>query len=199
MEEHDEGDYIESKQRSLITGAPYTTLDQDRKGVMTLCFEKGKSDHASLVFEYFSSKNPHEISLSMVHCWQEDDGSCFKGKKEIRIESRVDTLKKVYRAVKKSTTESDKYVPATYTRYASWILPNDQLMRGVAQAEEDTTKNESYSPIGYVSKIMKVAGLNSIDFSFLTSESESNLKDLVDKFAQPRPKYTVINLPNYEN
>ena len=172
---HDDDDLILSKQRFLISGVPYNGIDTD-KGVMTLCFKKMEKlefnwenafdlrtlfslDHASLVFEYFSPQRPKEIALNMVHFGKEDDCCGFGGVETVKIDSNIDTLKKLYRSVNTSLTR-DEYVPATYTRYASWIISNDELLKGMRQAEKDAP--HSY-PLRLISKNPSLKDLEKIE------------------------------------
>ena len=216
---HDDDDLILSKQRFLISGVPYNGIDTD-KGVMTLCFKKMEKlefnwenafdlrtlfslDHASLVFEYFSPQRPKEIALNMVHFGKEDDCCGFGGVETVKIDSNIDTLKKVYRAVNTSLTR-DEYVPATYTRFESWTLPNDKLVKGYQQAESDVDNlNGSYNCVEYVSKIMKIVGLQNVEFNTgLTKTSltsSENLRFLVDFHIKPMPNYdeNYTIYPNY--
>ncbi len=194
--EHDQNDLQLSKQTSLMSRHPYASLNQEpKKGVMTLCFKE--QEKASLVFEVFLPATPNEISLRMIHYGQEDDCCGFGGEKKVMIDSSIDTLKKVYRAVEVSNINNSRsYIPATYTRYASWIISNDRLIQGLVQAEQDQSSNDSYNSIKYVSKIMKIAGLNNVDFG-LWKKKANNLKLLVDSHIQPRPDYTNVNLPAY--
>jgi len=220
MIEHDENDLELSKRSFLISDAPYNGIDRD-KGVLTLCFKKTEKlpfnwdnifkrqtyvsfDHAALVFEFLTPKNPHEITASMVHYSQEDECLCFKEKEKVNIESTVNTLKKAYRAVKTSLTQLDEYVPATYTRFESWTLPNDKLVKGYQQAESDVDNlNGSYNCVEYVSKIMKIVGLQNVEFNTgLTKTSltsSENLRFLVDFHIKPMPNYdeNYTIYPNY--
>lgn len=197
--ECDENDLQTSKRAALISGVPYEDLNRDRKGVMTLCFRKqeGTYDHTSLVFEMFTPTTSPEISLKMIHYGQEDDCCGFGGKKRIMIDGHADTLKKVHRAIEVSNVTGDKkFVPAKYTRYASWIVLNEQLVKGLVQAEEDQKHDNSYNCVKYVAKIMRTVGLNNVDFGWWSTKPE-NLKLLVDSHIQPKPDRTTANLPQY--
>ncbi len=193
VHEYDENDLQLSKRTSLMSNHPYASLNQEpKKGVMTLCFKKqeGTYDHTSLVFEMFLPATPNEISLRMIHYGQEDDCCGFGGKKKIMIDNSIDTLKKVYRAVEVSNINNSRsYVPATYTKYASWVISNDELIKGLGQAEQDQKLNKSYNCVKYVSRIMRTVGLVNVDFGWWTTKPD-NLKLLVDKHITPKPDYT---------
>jgi hypothetical protein len=186
MIEHIENDLEISRKAPLISSVPYEKLVQNennKMGVITLCFAKQKGssfDHASLVFEMFLPEKQNEISLLMIHYAMGD------GNMKVKVENHIETLKMAHRAVKTTITNNSKtYLPATHKKYASWIISNDTLIKGFNQAKEDTNKKDSYNCVGYVSKIMRIVGLE-VNFGWW-SERADNLKLLVDKHIKPEP------------
>lgn len=190
--EIDENDLNLSKKNFLISGAPYGELQQNKKGTITLCFkqQEGEYDHTSLVFEMFLPTTSDEISLKMIHYGREDDCCGFGGKEKIIIDGHTDTLKKSYKAVKVSNISGNKEdMPASHKKYASWIVSNDNLLKGLIKAEEDQDKN--YSPgncVKYVKRIMETVGLRDIDFGWWITKPD-NLKLLVDSYIKPKYNY----------
>lgn len=190
--EVDKEDLNLSKKNFLISGAPYEELQQNKKGAITLCFkqQEGEYDHTSLVFEMFLPTTSDEISLKMIHYGREDDCCGFGGKEKIIIDGHTDTLKKSYKAVKVSNISGNKEdMPASHKKYASWIVSNDNLLKGLIKAEEDQDKN--YSPgncVKYVKRIMETVGLRDIDFGWWTTKPD-NLKLLVDSYIKPKYSY----------
>jgi len=191
--EIDENDLNLSKKSFLISSAPYEELRQNRNGTLTLCFkqpEGGGYDHTSLVFEMFLPTTSDQVSLRMVHYGREDDCCGFGGKEKIMIDNHMDSLKKSYRAMKISNVTADKeYVTASHKKYASWIVSNENLLKGLIKAQEDQEKN--YSPgncVKYTKRIMETVGLRDIDFGWWTTKPD-NLKLLVDSYIQPKYYY----------
>lgn len=184
--EADEKDLNLSKKSFLVSGSSYEVLKQKKQGALTLCFTK--ADEASLVFEMFLPKIPNETSLKMIRYSLEDD-CCGGGKSKVIIEGHTDTLKKSYRSVRVSNVSGDKeYTPASHNKYASWIVSNDDLLKGLIKAEEDQKTN--YNPsngITYVARIMRSVGLD-VDFGWWRKKP-SNLKLLVNSYIQPQYNY----------
>jgi hypothetical protein len=195
MYEHDEEDLKASKKTpTIISSVKYEQLiqqNQAKKGIVTLCFAKQKKsvfDHVSLVFEMFHpTKNPNDITLLMIHYAGIND-MCEKNLRP-KIETHIDTLKLAHRAIKDSFTSSSKmYVSGPHKKYASWILPNDMLIKGLQQVEKDINegKSNAYNCVQYVCKIMRIVGLKKVNFGWWTERAE-NLKCLVDDYIEPKP------------
>ena len=190
--EVDEEDLKLSKKNFLISGAPYEELKQNKKGAITLCFkqQEGEYDHTSLVFEMFLPTTSDELSTRMVHYGRNDECCGGGGSQGVMIDSPTDTLKKSYRAVKVSNISGNKEdIPASHKKYASWIVSNDNLLKGLIKAEEDKDKgNFSGNCVKYVKRIMETVGLEKVDFGFWTTKP-SNLKLLVDSYIEPKYNY----------
>jgi hypothetical protein len=191
---HDEDDLKLSKKTPIISGISYEELNKnDKKGVITLCFKKTQKEnehgHASLVFEMLLPEKQNEISLSRIH-YEESEGECLPGKGKVKIDSTENTLIRIYRGKSSNNT----HVPAEHERYASWIISNDKLMEGYKQAEKDTEKNDSYTCVKYVSKIMRIVGLEGVSF-WGWRRNTQNLKTLVDQYIKPKPDRTQASFP----
>lgn len=191
--EPDEKDLELSKRSFLISGAPYEDIKNSNKGVMTLCSKEVKGaifDHTSLVFEMFLPKNPHETYLTMIHFGREDDCCGFGGTEKIMLDEHSKTLFKIRGGVEiDPLTYQKQKTPASYIKYASWIISNDDLIKAFTIARED--KNTGYSPgncTKYIKRIMETAGLENVNFGFW-STTASNLKILADEYI--RPKYDI--------
>ncbi|MBA3814407.1 MAG: hypothetical protein H0X26_07975 [Alphaproteobacteria bacterium] len=203
-----------SKRSFLISGMSYNENDRS-KGAMTLCFKTIESrfggidyqyEHAALVFEMFFPKIDNDVHVQMIH-YVYDDGS-FWGRERNRpwIDHTDPTLRNVYRACATPHFLSGEkhYQSAKYTRYASWSLPTEDLIKGYNLAFDDVNAHEenrelenSYSSITYVKRIMQAVGLKNVDFGWWR-ENGDNLKILVDQYITPRPDYTQyeeITLP----
>ncbi|MBA3814408.1 MAG: hypothetical protein H0X26_07980 [Alphaproteobacteria bacterium] len=201
-----EEDMKESKKSFLISGFPYDKNNK-RNGVMTLCFKKPigqiqcEYEHPSLVFEMFFSALPNDVSVHMIH--YSGDSCCCGWDMSPTIDDMPPTLINVYRGwTSDMTTEKKLSRPAPYARYASWSLPNEDLIKGYTLAFEDIKAHEaksarSYSRTDYVVRIMKEVGLRNVKFGYWRANSD-NLKILVDQYITPRPDCTLyeeINLP----
>lgn len=197
--EADETDLELSKRRFLISDAPsYADLKQKNCGVMTLCIKENKGNdscelltyaHAALVFEYFSPEAPEQISLCMVHSGRQEDCCGFGGKQITIIDNRADTLKKVYRVIKTAGAEKC-FLPATYTRYASWIMPNDALLKGLSAALKKNVDHGNC--VKFVTGIMKETGLQNVNFGYWLTTPE-NLKIIVTHYSRPLPNWKVFS------
>lgn len=193
----DEKDMALSKTSFLISGYPtYAELKQKNRGMLTLCIKENKTkdfcdflvfDHPALVFEYFSPRASEEISLCMVHFGRQGDCSGVGGRQRIIIDNRRNTLKKVYRVLKIAGDEK-RYIPGGYTRYASWIIANDLLLKGLSHAlDAQTKRGANYGNcVKFVAKIMQETGLQNVDFGYWFTTAE-NLKILVTDYIKPLP------------
>lgn len=152
MIDADEADIELSKRSFLISGVPYEEKNKGN-GVMTLCFKDSTSDHVALVFEMFHSSSPNDISVYMIHYNGEID-CFFCGNRRPHVENAKSTLINAYRGL---TIEQKLYLPAEYIRFASWVLPKEDLIKGYECAIEDKRNSElcnSYTSISYVQRIM---------------------------------------------
>lgn len=199
--EHDEDDLSNSKNSFLLSGADYQTLMKENKGTMTLCLNKdssGEYKDPALVFEIFNSQEPKEVSLRIVH-FQKSDDSCGGGYKKLMIEGSVETLKKAYRAVKRSAVYKDQKadVPTLYTRFASWNFPTHYLINALYFVNQDVEHKKiaksSKEIVDYISSIMRKSGLENVEFGWWY-HTTANLKTLAEEYVRPRPDHTFPEL-----
>lgn len=175
--EHHPEDIQLSKSSFLISGENFDDLFREKKGALTLCFAEQK---AALVFEVFSPVKPSEILLQMVDTNRED--CCWtKSSPIVTVRNAADTLKNVYRAYNVSTTGlGKKYTQPLYTRYATWILPTQQLINALTVIEKDQMEKSSFENKIYMKRVMEKAGLQNTDKS-------SDLKVVATTYALPHP------------
>jgi hypothetical protein len=186
-----------AKRSFLISGAPYD-VNNISNGVMTLCFTKVEStfnyEHPALVFEIFHPNSkavqPHEVSVYITD-YSGNPNSSGGSNLSVRVEEDRAPLSKVYRDNSdRSNDLLNRYGSATYQRYASWILPNQDLLKAYKKAvtEQNSNKKNYGNCVNYVRSIMKLAGLNNTEGMLI--KSATNLKDYVDKYIHPHPDYT---------
>lgn len=180
--EHDDGDFQRSRANFLISGENFADLSgQQKRGVMTLCFKQDNQE-AAMVFEFFP-RGSTNLSLLMAYAGLED--TCCGARPAavpVVIQGPQDTLKKVYRAFDISIAAAErKYSAPTYTRYASWILPNDRLTTAVRAIEQDRDQKLTFTNFDYIKRIMTQAGLENI------SPDAPDLKVLASAYVNPRP------------
>lgn len=214
MDEAYEEDIQASKRKFLISdGKLAEERIRENIGVMTLCFKAVEGrwvsyDHAALVVEFFENKSP-DISLRMLHYGRE--GVCCEcipsGREQIYIDGPHNTLRKVYREKRTLTEKGVEQVPPSYLRYASWILPNEQLKNAIRSAEKEAknvklgSPSEYYNCIKFAARVMRDAGLKEVELGVLSKVLLGywgfgwSLKSLVDKNVTPKPDYTQQNMP----
>ncbi|MBA3814406.1 MAG: hypothetical protein H0X26_07970 [Alphaproteobacteria bacterium] len=196
-----EEDVILAKRSFLISGIPFNERDKGN-GAMTLCFKTLKDssgfvtyEHAALLFEMFFTMTPNDVSVQMIH-YGGEDGCCGGKNMHPWVDKDKITLPKVYRGLVKSKQTGEKvHRSATYVKYASWVLPNEALIKGYNFAyndekahEDDKSLYDSYSCISYVQRIMQEVGLRNVEFGWWWARAD-NLKILVDKHITPRPHH----------
>lgn len=198
-----------SNKSLLISEVPYSEKAKGN-GALTLCFKKVKEgtifeyEHAALVFEMVFEPDPHNIYTTMIHYGGETCCWCFGKDMKPLIEDELSTLNKVYRGMTYDrTTGEKKFEEAEYKRHFSWILPNENLIKGYNLAVSDEKEHRSnppfftYSCITYVERIMSEVGISNLDFGAKIHRAE-NLKLVIIEDAQPKPDrtvYTRIPLP----
>lgn len=191
-------DGLEKSRKSfLISGVPY---DENKKenGVMTLCFKTANGGlgitykRAALVFEMFLPESPEEVSVHMTH-YIGEMGFLRETNRQPKIETTSATLELIRGAMKIDLVTDEKtYLPPTYTRYASWVLPNSTLIDSFKKVKTDYEEHQgnpmlcdSYNSISYVQRIMDTAGF-AVNFGFWIKRSR-NLKILIDNYVIPKP------------
>lgn len=183
--DHKEEDLNLSRSSFLISGCKYNDLKRNDNGVITLCFSD--TDHLSLVFECFSPKDPDKIYLSMVH-YSKDENCWGMGSRLVQIDSAGKTLVKTYRGVKISMSKEEILSPS-YKKYASWILPNKDLISSLTEVEKEVGEPSKYSSneFDYICNVMNLSGIRNTDFDFLQSRNSENMKNLVRNKMIPKP------------
>jgi len=180
-----------SKKSFLISDMPYNQDYQEpegeskigQDGVMTLCFEG--NDNVALIFEYFSPKDPGNISISMARYGKDD--CCSVGSKVAHLDSDRFAILKVHGGVKISPSTGEKVlVPPTYAKYASWVLPNEDLLMGVGAVEKEVNLSNHSSDVVFIREIMRATGLRNVDFG-LWRHTYKNLKILTRDYISPKP------------
>lgn len=202
-------DLTHSKENFLISNISFTPehLLQNNQGVLTLCFKKvpgfiiDNYDHAALVFEmpYMNNKTQTpEIRMCMVH-YGNAVGCGIFDKASVMIDDAATALPKVYRKWKvKFTAQKVVKKAPEYEKYATWILPRDQLTAALRQAEYDSEYRQFYTLnncVKYCTKIMKTAGLRNCDFGFWPT-TPNNLRSLVRNYIEEKPDVCHYELTN---
>ncbi|OYZ36268.1 MAG: hypothetical protein B7Y25_07880 [Alphaproteobacteria bacterium 16-39-46] len=143
MQESYPEDLEESRKRCLISGFERDKLEGNTKGVVTLCYKPVglfDFDHVALVFEMFLHESPDAISLRMVHYGINDVCCGFGGTERVWVEGEGTVLFKVHRRrVKRTTGEIIEEKDSAYVRHSSWIISNEDLLKGIEEAETDCT------------------------------------------------------------
>ncbi len=196
-----------SKKSFLISGVDFKEKAKGN-GVMTLCFKTQKDllglfayEHAALVFEMFFPRSPKKVSVSMIQYSGDVKGSNIQPS----IDSHHTALIKSYRGYLYNQCTGEKlYRPTQCVRYASWALPNKDLLKAYTLAlndadahAKDRSLSGSYSSISYVTRIMEKAGLTDTNFG-CWRENSDNLKILVNQYTTPKPhrtQYDEITVP----
>lgn len=190
------------KVRALISNYSFQDLSRQNKGVMTLAFKKldGGYEHTALMFEVINPRAPTELTLLMVH-YGGDDMCCGRvTEARVDVEPPEGVLTRAYRAQNVSDISGAvAHQDPSYTKYASWILPTASLIKGIQMGEQDSQRLADAKRLGksadvgakhcvnYAAKIMREVGLQKVDFWWWRPNTPSALKELTDKYIEPKP------------
>ena len=170
-----EEDFVLSKKIPLISGVSKKNCDDikgGKKAAITLCTTPLNRwvDHVSLIFEFNSSKeeNEGEITLFSVHFGGDGYSSDTKKGRPI-IDNAYDTLRKVFRGIKKGYMGNEYFLDPIYKRELTFIVDINMALDSIKKIENDrdigyfiagfNISGNYYNCCTYVDKCLVEAGI----------------------------------------